>query len=201
MDIDNQCIMNKICITCGSVFYKSYSCSRPCFEKRKFCSSRCGSLYRIGKPTRPMPDEIKVKVSIARTGKTAGDKHPMWKGGQRVVSCKTCGKTFCVDPYRNKARYCSRLCKTNDFNKGKTDEHERVRKSKAYKDWRKAVFERDGYKCVECGSGGYLHADHIKPFAAHSELRLDVNNGRTLCVPCHKKTPTFGRRHRHKKAA
>ena len=42
--------------------------------------------------------------------------------------------------------------------------------------------------------GGVLHADHIKPFAFFPSLRFDLENGRTLCVECHKKTPTFGGR-------
>ena len=67
-----------------------------------------------------------------------------------------------------------------------------IRNSKEYADWRKAVFERDDYTCQMCGDrGGEIHADHIKPFAYYPELRLDLSNGRTLCVPCHKETPTY----------
>lgn len=65
-------------------------------------------------------------------------------------------------------------------------------RSSEHKEWRKAVFERDGYSCVLCGSGGDLNADHIKCFAHNEDLRFDVSNGRTLCVPCHKKTPNYG---------
>jgi 5-methylcytosine-specific restriction endonuclease McrA len=36
------------------------------------------------------------------------------------------------------------------------------------------------------------NADHIKPWCKHPELRYDLNNGRTLCVECYKKTPTYG---------
>jgi 5-methylcytosine-specific restriction endonuclease McrA len=75
------------------------------------------------------------------------------------------------------------------------DEHQEIKKiraSKEYTMWRIAVFERDNYTCQHCGQvGGDLNADHIKPFSTHPKLRLDINNGRTLCVPCHKKTPTF----------
>lgn len=59
--------------------------------------------------------------------------------------------------------------------------------------WRKAVFERDNYTCQECGQyGGKLQADHIKPYCLFPELRTDINNGRTLCLDCHKKTDTYG---------
>lgn len=78
----------------------------------------------------------------------------------------------------------------NSFNwkGGVTPENERIRHSKEYKEWRISVFERDKYSCVNCGDnrGGNLNADHIKPFSLFPELRLDVNNGRTLCIECHK---------------
>lgn len=55
-----------------------------------------------------------------------------------------------------------------------------------YKAWRDAVFLRDNYTCQICDQyGGYLHADHIKPWKDAPELRYDPSNGRTLCVACH----------------
>lgn len=72
-------------------------------------------------------------------------------------------------------------------------ENRRQRDSSKYKNWRVAVFTRDNYTCQHCGQrGGTLHADHIKPFCNFIESRFDVNNGRTLCVSCHKKTETYG---------
>lgn len=68
-----------------------------------------------------------------------------------------------------------------------------IRHSLEYKIWRRAVFERDNYTCIWCGKiGGKLNADHIKPFALFPELRFAIDNGRTLCVDCHKTTDTYG---------
>lgn len=58
--------------------------------------------------------------------------------------------------------------------------------SAEYKLWREAVFVRDDYTCQICDDRGVtLHADHIKSYTDHPELRHDVSNGRALCVPCH----------------
>ena len=61
-----------------------------------------------------------------------------------------------------------------------------------YRLWRTSIFERDNYTCVKCGKrGGLLHVDHIKPHCLFPELRFDVDNGRTLCKPCHQATETY----------
>ncbi len=76
----------------------------------------------------------------------------------------------------------------------------KIRNSKEYAIWREAVFKRDDYTCQECGARSgegkavVLNADHIKPFAWFPELRLAIDNGLTLCVSCHRKTPTFAGR-------
>lgn len=73
-----------------------------------------------------------------------------------------------------------------------------IRRSSQYREWRKKIFERDNYTCISCkarcksGQTVYLHADHIKPFALFPELRFLLENGRTLCISCHKKTETYG---------
>lgn len=62
-----------------------------------------------------------------------------------------------------------------------------------YRDWRNAVFSRDNWTCQLCNvRGGYLEADHIKPWCAFPDLRYDINNGRTVCRPCHVKLDTHG---------
>ena len=49
----------------------------------------------------------------------------------------------------------------------------------------KLIFERDGYKCQMCDSGGDLQVDHIASWAEFKELRFDPDNCRTLCAKCH----------------
>src|SRR3990167_3133052 len=73
---------------------------------------------------------------------------------------------------------------------GITDLNTKIRRSLEYRLWRTSVFERDNYTCVWCGDnrGGNLQADHIKPFSLFPELRFAIDNGRTLCFECHKKT-------------
>lgn len=92
-------------------------------------------------------------------------------------SCLRCGKDFRTRDIRKV--YCCRLGHPN----GET--------------WRNKVLERDGHKCVWCGSTQDLEADHIKPKSLYPKLRYDVSNGRTLCWSCHIKTPTWGGTHAH----
>ena len=53
----------------------------------------------------------------------------------------------------------------------------------------RAVYRRDGYRCVNCGSPKlkpkWLHAHHIAPWAGNEALRFDVANAVTLCRTCH----------------
>lgn len=75
---------------------------------------------------------------------------------------------------------------------GITPINKAIRNSFEYKLWRTAVLERDNYTCIWCGATENLHADHIKPFAYFPELRFAIDNGRTLCIDCHKTTDTWG---------
>jgi 5-methylcytosine-specific restriction endonuclease McrA len=96
----------------------------------------------------------------------------------------------------------------------------RIRNSNKSIEWRTNIFVRDNYTCKICGARNgrgkaiYLEADHIIPFSKlfHEFLSTqdrsssedeqyvnslnyndfwDINNGKTLCKDCHKKTDTF----------
>ncbi len=78
-----------------------------------------------------------------------------------------------------------------------------IRQSFEYRQWRSDVFTRDDFTCRECDRrGGDMEAHHLKPFATilrdnNIKTREDaircaelwnINNGKTLCIACHRKT-------------
>lgn len=67
---------------------------------------------------------------------------------------------------------------------------ERAKRRDMYKqaNWRQKVYERDVFTCQKCGDdkGGNLNAHHIEAHAACKEKRWSVDNGITLCAPCHR---------------
>ena len=111
-----------------------------------------------------------------------------------TISQTTRKKRFC-DECGKKVKYSSSLCsscskkgiRNPNYNGGVTPHLRFLRNSKMYKLWRQLVFERDYWECMKCGHhGGDLHAHHIKPFKDYPELRYELSNGITLCIPCHR---------------
>jgi len=61
------------------------------------------------------------------------------------------------------------------------------RETREYQEWRATIFSRDNYTCQACKKvGGSLNAHHIKSYKNHISKRLDLDNGITLCVNCHR---------------
>jgi hypothetical protein len=124
------------------------------------------------------------------------------------ISCLQCNKIY----YKNnnylkirESKFCSNKCRFDWVSKnkkgknspfwkgGKSSIYKRLRNSRKFKVWRKAVFERDDYTCQHCHvKGGYLEPHHIKSFTYFPKERFNVNNGMTLCRKCHLKTDNFG---------
>lgn len=148
---------------------------------------------------RPVSEETRRKIGIKNMGNT------VWRGRKHTEEAKkkigaankgkkpwTTGKHLSLET-RAKIAQAQRGEKSHRWRGGVSSQNEIIRKSGQYKGWRNRVFQRDDYQCQSCGlRGGAIHADHIKPFSLFPELRFDLDNGRTLCVECHKKTDTYG---------
>lgn len=119
-----------------------------------------------------------------------------YKRIERVFDCLVCGKNVSVANNKTCSKECSKKHKIKlslgannpNWKGGIKTENQRQRNHLTYKEWRFSVYKRDNYTCQDCGKTNcYLHAHHIKGFSKHPELRTNINNGKTLCVPCHAK--------------
>ena len=131
--------------------------------------------------------EARRKISLANIGnkKTLGYKH----------SEETKAKN------RKSARRGER---NNMWRGGITPLRKQIRECFKYRQWRSDVFTRDNFTCQDCNKrGGWIEAHHVlKSFAdilidnkiktledaINCEEMWNINNGRTLCENCHKKT-------------
>jgi len=185
---------SKMCRHCKKAFVKPVKLSTTQWSKRVLCSRECS--YR--------DIDRNNKIGTAATGNSYNKGKPGWnKGlkGQFKHSEQTKQKLSDI----HKARVAKGLCHL--WKGGVTDLNKELRGCKPMRDWKKAVLERDDYTCQKCGKrGGKLNADHIEEFSTirdkHSIKNYDqakkcneiweIDNGQTLCVPCHQtKTKKF----------
>ena len=68
---------------------------------------------------------------------------------------------------------------------GIAEDRSSIRITPEYRAWRTAVFRRDGFRCVKCGSHDRIEADHILRWRDHPKLRYEIENGQTLCHDHH----------------
>jgi len=155
---------------------------------------------------KPWSEEIKRKVSKIKKGNSKPNSGSFKKGQ--------------VSPNKGKKLTWLQGKKNHNFGKfGKDhpcwkDEKikpflKQIRELFKYRQWRSDIFTRDNFTCIFCGERGIeLNADHYpKSFksiindykiktlkqAIECEELWNINNGRTLCVKCHRKTDTWGK--------
>ncbi len=180
----------KKCIYCHKEFtYRTKQKDRSC------CSLSCASQYGL-------------------------DKYQKRK--YTINKCLICLKEIKVPPNRirsGRGKYCSKECFVKGMQKfakfdeqnhcwkgGITPLYRKIRNTHSYRRWQKQVKERDNFKCIWCQSMIKIEVDHIKSFdeiikqhhittvkeSLDCKELFDINNGRTLCHICHKKTDTYG---------
>ncbi len=149
------------CTECGKQKYRF-----PSAAKRLRCSKKCANKF----VSRVHGEASARRLVVARRFIKNGS--PQQRERNRI----------------NGSKATPRFGPANNFWKGGIASlQNRMRHTAKYKAWRKAVYERDKYKCRRCGTGKDLHAHHIKEFSTHPRLRYVVSNGLTFCRTCHSK--------------
>ena len=188
-----------ICQICGTPKeYAAHLLKRPNYGK--YCSRKCQNIghskLMAGRPA-PWSRRLKGikkspefcrKISIALTGRKFSNSH------RKAIARSARNRKYSPLPLWRKIQNseCQKGSKNHNWQGGITPKNQAIRNSLAYKNWRQSVFLRDNWTCQLCNKRGCaLHADHIKPFSLFPELRLEVSNGRTLCIDCHKNTDTY----------
>lgn len=175
----HECNVCSVPVTTGSKSGKCKSCSRKSFDSR--LNKKCGTCSLMFKVYPSREGYTKFCSRICQSISKIGVKLPR----DRVL----------------KSIKGHQGAKSHFWRGGITPKNRLIRGSFLYKEWRKSVFGRDNYTCQFCKVRGvFLQADHIKPFAYFPELRFELSNGRTLCLPCHKETETYaGKVHNYMK--
>jgi hypothetical protein len=156
---------------------------------------------------KPRTNDVKNKVSKSLMGHSVSEetrRKIKEARKKQVIKHSKQTKEKIKQSHLGKPIYKTRGANSPLWKGGITPINQAIRTSLEYKIWRRAVFERDNYTCRFCKARSkkkkkvILNADHIKPFAYFPELRFAIDNGRTLCVDCHRKTETYagkGRKH------
>jgi hypothetical protein len=134
-----------------------------------------------GKKRKPLTEEVKTKISKALVGRKIPDDI------KEKVRLKVVGRK--LSPTARKNIGLGKIREKNPNWKGGVDKDKRKMKTAEYRKWRHDVFCRDWFVCHMplCDEpGNRIEAHHIKTYKEFPELKLDVNNGITLCKECHK---------------
>jgi len=210
--------LSKSCKECGEVFFKKPTHSmRAWNERTKYCSRTCSNKHTLLDGSKQPSLESRRRGEQNnkwKGGKLSFDCKTC--GVQFNVDrdrgdAKTCSQD-CNKEYRKSEEFRNNLSivQRAKYPEGRTFERSftsLLRTCSRYAQWREKVLQRDDYTCKGCSKrGGKLHVDHIEAFvvilkrnnvqthedALWCEELWNVDNGQTLCLPCHYKTDTFG---------
>jgi hypothetical protein len=188
-------LSTKQCENCGKEFY-----SNSHQKEKLFCSRECARAFsRLETEERICP--VCNNSFVYKIGGYHDQKTCSVSCGQKLKTVTRCIKFNCIicnkEYYRTKywvnkipsrvSRFCSKECKDKgltgkghpNYNPNKKLEKDQLR------EWSREVKRRDKYVCQKCGSKKNLHAHHIKEKSRFKDLRLDLENGITLCNVCH----------------
>ena len=185
--------IEQTCVTCGATFRKKLS------ERKIHCNIQCAhndpevrqrfAQWQQGKPKpRELIEKIKAtKQSPEFSKRTSEYVKAAWQDPEKRarilegIKRRSESEEWRAAPHFQREEAHPRF-KGNIRARREANRYEG-------KLWRTAVFTRDAFTCQRCGAKGSdgtrLVAHHIEPWATCPERRFDVDNGLTLCEPCH----------------
>lgn len=176
--------VEKSCDNCGEDFSRNQSLLDE-DSSFYFCSHSCKIENQTNKVTVMCEfcNSKIVKKESDVSDKNFCSRECLRKCLTKEYDCDYCGEKF-TRPQSTFSEsqsnfYCSNSCYLSSIKENTS--------SPINKDWRRKVYERDNYKCQDCGSDKNIHAHHIKTRAEHPNLSQDVENGVSLCKYCHAK--------------
>ena len=134
--------------------------------------------------TKESMEKIRASGTLFKKGQTP------WNKGMNGLKIGTRKGDKFSDLHKEKLSLAKREFFKNggkpwNFKGNKEWENESIRHSLEYTIWRQEVCKRDRWTCRLCGSKKSIIAHHIKLFSKFPELRFSIENGLTLCRPCH----------------
>ncbi len=172
----------KKCLECKKVFIPMASKGRPRgkdskrWSSTRFCSKSCSATFTNRGTKKTLGKHWKVKD----TSKMKHNRYPYWMIGRKPS-----------EETRKRLSESHKGEKAYQWKGGVSKKYKTGYYSVDYRLWRERIFARDRYLCQNCGGTGYITAHHIKSFNKYPELRFDLDNGVTLCQPCHKQIDNY----------
>ena len=158
---------------------KSCGCLRHEFTPKKYLAGDRYYNLTLIKPVRR--DKYKKLIWLCRCD--CGNEKELFTYDIKVGKVQSCGCLW-------KERLMKRGSDHFKWDSNKTDE-ERIkgRRFPEYIEWVKNIYKRDNYTCQICGlkhsKKNPINAHHIESYNSNLDLRINIDNGITLCKKCH----------------
>lgn len=174
-------------------------------EEHKKKISEANKGHKVSEKTRKKISEVKMGHTVSTKAREkiskslSGKNNPMWGKHPSEKTKEKIRKTLkakdnsdwekrFTEKYRKKMSMSLKGEDIYNWSGFSVKKNKRIRSSKKWPKWRKAVFERDNHTCQICiKRGGRLHPHHILAFAKYPTERFSLDNGKTLCIDCHNK--------------
>ncbi|MGM0836046.1 MAG: HNH endonuclease [Bacillota bacterium] len=188
-----QKVAHKFKCSCGNISTKKI----PAFRVTPICEICVTKKRRERISKTLLPFEEVASVFLNANCTLLSREYKGWNDTLRFIcSCGNEGaKTFAAFRQNPECRKCSFSFMRGENNwrwdSNLSDQERESNKSRAsfpeQKQWKLAVYKRDGFSCRSCGSSesNTLRAHHLDSYNWCTEKRTDVNNGVTLCEDCH----------------